>query len=186
MLSAPTSLLISPENAYLETLVLPESRYNAFSIERAFSTRGRLKAVSNKAWSGGYAFRPFQIKSTSREFRLSQSSLRTTSRHPKVSNLSAIWTPSLQEVLIGGVQQGKKQLDHKGASALSRSKMVTVALSSAIFLELVPQWVTKGLTYSDFKALDVLRGRQVAKEDMIRGGLCNWMRNGSDDFAIAQ
>ena len=179
-------MLISPENAYLETLILPQLRYSVSAVERAFTSDGRLNLVPDRHWGGGYSFRPFKTVPTSMEFSLSQTSIRRLSSHPKVSNLSAIWTQSLQEVLINGVPQGKKQVDLKGASALSRSKMASQVLSYAMSLALVPQQASQGLTYSELKAWGIFQERKVVKEEMIQHGLCNWVRNRVDDFPIVR
>ena len=106
--------------------------------------------------------------------------------YPKVSNVSAVWTPSLQEVLINGVQQGKKNLDLAGASALSRSKMATLVLSCVTALRLIPTELSEDLTYSELKALDLSQERKNVKREMIQHGLCNWVGNWVDDFSILQ
>ena len=93
LLSSPTSLLVSPEHAYISTLILPTSQYNALGCKRAFSdgrgedaddnaadlkqqTQARMAPLSTKRnnWSlgGGYTFRPFTVKTTDIEFAFSR------------------------------------------------------------------------------------------------------------------
>lgn len=64
LLSSPTSLLISPENAYLHSLILPSSQYSEKACKRAFGIDGRMKAVASKQWKGGYSFNPFKVSTT--------------------------------------------------------------------------------------------------------------------------
>lgn len=56
LLSSLASLLVHPANAYIDTLVLPESQYSAVACERAFSGTGRMKSLVGKQWNEGYAF----------------------------------------------------------------------------------------------------------------------------------
>ena len=69
LLSSTTSLLISPSNLYLSSLVLPASQYSETACTRAFSSNGRMKEMKNRKWDGGYRFHEFDIKTTSKEFR---------------------------------------------------------------------------------------------------------------------
>jgi tRNA-specific adenosine deaminase 1 len=137
LLSSVTSLLISPENAYLQTLVLPQFQYSARGCGRAFgdgdgdgdsgggNPPGRMRNVSGQTWEGtGYRFHPFAVLSTSREFSFSRRSHHPPSAppHPPYptpnlvpSNLSTAWTAAptsaptgIEESLIGGVLQGRK------------------------------------------------------------------------------
>ncbi|KAI2634897.1 adenosine deaminase/editase [Hypomontagnella submonticulosa] len=90
LLSSVTTLLVNPGNAYLRTIVLPISRYDATSCRRAFSASepdGRMRSLpssrnpitSGQGLSGGqaearnpYTFHPFAIETTSSEFIFSQ------------------------------------------------------------------------------------------------------------------
>ncbi|KAI1300419.1 adenosine deaminase/editase [Xylaria venustula] len=92
LLSSPTSLLVSPEHAYISTLILPRTQYSASGCRRAFSdgqdcwdgngareeaglhqeARMAPLVTQSKDWTGGYKFRPFTIKTTDVEFSFSR------------------------------------------------------------------------------------------------------------------
>src|SRR4030088_268739 len=67
VLSSITSLLISPENAYLQSLTVPESQYVGQGCDRCFSAQGRLKGLEVPG-NGGYRFRTFRLMTTGKEF----------------------------------------------------------------------------------------------------------------------
>ena len=95
LLCSTTSLLISPQNAYLATLVLPASQYVPQACNRAFSSTGRLKSlrsVPTDTWGTDYAFHPFTVKPTTREFTWSRRALGPAEKAVP-SNVSAVWTP---------------------------------------------------------------------------------------------
>ncbi|KAI3328468.1 adenosine deaminase/editase [Ustulina deusta] len=95
LLSSPTSLLVSPDHAYISTLILPTSQYSASGCKRAFSdgqgqdeedkeansqpARMASLAPQNNNWSrtGGYTFQPFTVKTTDLEFAFSRRSALT-------------------------------------------------------------------------------------------------------------
>ncbi|KAI0204112.1 adenosine deaminase/editase [Astrocystis sublimbata] len=97
LLSSLTSLLVSPEHAYISTLVLPSAQYSASGCRRAFSDglnhsrseRGgneeaRMAPLASSQYQhredgssiggggGGYAFRPFVVETTDLEFIFSR------------------------------------------------------------------------------------------------------------------
>ncbi|KAI0975837.1 adenosine deaminase/editase [Xylaria arbuscula] len=90
LLSSPTSLLVSPEHAYISTLILPRSQYSASGCRRAFSdgdedggeeeaglhqeARMAPLVAQSKDWAGGYKFQPFTVKTTDVEFSFSRRS----------------------------------------------------------------------------------------------------------------
>ncbi len=157
LLSSVTSLLVSPARVYLRSLVLPESRRSPAACSRAFSPQGRMAAVAAKAaaaaatsatWPGGggaYAFTPFDVTTTAREFafskrsaaaaaaaaaaarRLDDEDARTAASHAAVA-----WSRhGLEETLAGGVLQGCMQFEVRGASAVSRRRLWRLALDVA-------------------------------------------------------
>lgn len=178
LLSSPTSLLVSPENAYINTLILPESQYSVSGCRRAFSdgrtpnddegdkgvavgqARMAPLAISDQEnqdqqqFGGGYAFRPFKIKTTDLEFAFSRRSPTTTTTitpttpgpnptsHPNKitpSNLATAYTASgRSETTLNGVLQGRKasSADIRGASFASRRRTWGLAVEVAGFLEL--------------------------------------------------
>ncbi|TGJ78436.1 hypothetical protein E0Z10_g10331 [Xylaria hypoxylon] len=92
LLSSVTALLVSPEHAYISTLILPASQYSASGCRRAFSdgqgqdeddkkansqqARMAPLAVKPRGWNreGGYTFQPFSVKTTDLEFAFSRRS----------------------------------------------------------------------------------------------------------------
>jgi tRNA-specific adenosine deaminase 1 len=180
LLNSTTSLFIKPENAYLSTLVLPASQLVPSACERAFSSSGRLKGLSQSKWNGGYRFQAFDIKTTSREFPWSRRAL-LPSQKAVPSNLSAVWTPRWQETLIGGVLQGRKQLDSRGASRICRRRLWMEALRVAglVGVPVVFRLLEKG-RYGDVKECGVLAERRRVKEG-VRKVLKGWVRNTGDD-----
>ncbi|CAG5182566.1 uncharacterized protein ALTATR162_LOCUS10224 [Alternaria atra] len=185
LLSSTASLLINPQNAYLETLVLPDSQYISQACERAFSSSGRLRYLDFKEWKGGYRFQPFTILPTDREFTWSRRALSATEKAVP-SNISAVWTPSWQETLIGGVMQGRKQMDPRGASKICRRGLWMEALRLAGFLggTAVMGEALRKRKYAEMKGSDELHERIKVKQD-IRNALKGWVRNtGDDGFSI--
>ncbi|RYP59947.1 hypothetical protein DL770_010108 [Monosporascus sp. CRB-9-2] len=120
LLSGLAALLVRPENAYVRCLVLPEAAYSAGGCRRAFSAttldeeekgngegeggngvevreakaetgEGRMRSLYGRKWGSGYAFRPFEVRTTGLEFAFSQ---RGVSRSEKTaaSNLAVAWT----------------------------------------------------------------------------------------------
>ncbi|TRX89990.1 hypothetical protein FHL15_009091 [Xylaria flabelliformis] len=124
LLSSVTSLLVSPEHAYISTLILPAAQYSALGCRRAFSDgqsrnereggdvglrqqqqqEARMAPLAAQTQGdGGYAFRPFSVETTDLEFvfsRRSPASILTLSpsRVPKTkitpSNISTAHTAS--------------------------------------------------------------------------------------------
>ncbi|KAI1212537.1 adenosine deaminase/editase [Annulohypoxylon truncatum] len=152
LLSSITALLVSPSNAYLQTLILPSSRYSATACHRAFSSAegGRMNSLaylnsssaSTFQGKGGYAFHPFTVSTTTAEFAFSQKQVKeiagTTGVAP--SNLALAWTLSgLEEATLGGVLQGRKQssADSRGASFAARRRLWGLAVE-VIDLLLLP------------------------------------------------
>ncbi|KAF1934788.1 tRNA-specific adenosine deaminase [Clathrospora elynae] len=187
LLSSTTSLLISPGNAYLKTLVLPSSQFVPVACERAFSLSGRLKALNQKQvekWKGGYQFRPFEVEPTNREFAWSRRAVSSFEKSVS-SNLSAVWTPNWQETLIGGVLQGRKQLDPRGASKICRRAMWMEAVKvTGLLSGVVVREALRKRTYGDMKETEALEKRKSIKQD-VRKALKGWARNtGDDDFDL--
>lgn len=189
LLSSLTSLLLTPRTAYLSTLILPASQHVLAATTRAFSASGRMSGVvseissrwESKGW--GYSFQPLKIETIDREFAHSRRNL-SSSKPPIASNLSAVYTPHFQETIIGGVLQGRKQFDPRGASRLCR-KSLWRAVADVAALLAVPVLVkaTMGVRYQDVKAGELLSGRRCVEEDMKGkdGPLRGWRRNEGDD-----
>ncbi|KAG8166553.1 hypothetical protein KVR01_002242 [Diaporthe batatas] len=184
LLSSPAALLISPAGVYLTSLVLPESQFSAVAFERCFSTRGRLAALGTVGteWEGGYAFRPFEVQTTGLEFEHSRRGSRCSEGVRYVaSNLATAWTRNgLEENLIGGVLQGRRQSDMRAGSAVSRGRMwllVQEILQHAESAVILPTFET----YESHKKSPWLTMRSKVKEDVRREALKGWIRNTGDD-----
>lgn len=103
------------------------------------------------------------------------------------SNLSAVWTPTWQETLIGGVLQGRKQGDVRGASRICRKRMWGFAMRIAGVVEAVVggRRVLGKRTYGEVRTDEVFDARTRVKEDMKSGGLQGWVGNrGDEEFSL--
>lgn len=188
LLCSLTSTLISPRNAYIDSLVLPESQYVPSACKRAFSLTGRMHGLTKETenrWIGGYAWHGFTVRATRREFAWSRRAVKKTEK-PAPSTLSTVWSPRWHESLIGGVLQGRKQFDPRGASVVSRRSMwrkaaqIAVAVGVPALLE-----VLSNGDYGHVKMGDVLAARRQVKEDACTKGLNGWIRNiGDDEFSL--
>ncbi|KAI9858080.1 MAG: hypothetical protein M1813_007892 [Trichoglossum hirsutum] len=181
VLSCLTSLFISPQNAYIHTIILPTSQHSEIACDRAFSPTGRMKVVAGREWGGGYKFRPFSVKTTSREFKFSRRGV--MAKKLTASNISTVWTPNIQETLIGGVLQGRKQFDPRGASQICRRQMWKMVLDVVVLCGLVGlESIVSGCRYGQVKeGLGVLRERKKVKNEVTDEALKGWTRNDGDD-----
>ena len=172
LLSSASSVLISPANAYINTLILPSSEYRATACERSFGSEGRLKPVAQSKWSGGYAFRPFKITTTNIGFPYSR---RNSAKVGKGCNIAAVWTPHTHETLINGVLQGRKQTDFRGASLLSQARSWDLFLEVYSKLKLNTEeqaMIMHG--YMVFKRSDALKHRRDVKSKVKAEALKGW------------
>jgi tRNA-specific adenosine deaminase 1 len=166
LLLTPTSYLLSPRNAYITTLTLPNSSYSASGCARAFSTR--LSSLVGREWGDGYSWQPFSVQTTGIEFAYSRRD------GMKSSNLSAVVVANRgSEVLIGGVKQGRKQFSGEaGGSMLCKLKIWREVAA------LVPE--VRVESYAQLKTAET---RNRVKEE-VRGALGGWIRTGGDEFAL--
>ncbi|KAL6883831.1 tRNA-specific adenosine deaminase [Trichoderma longibrachiatum] len=209
LLSSLASLFVDPANAYIDTLVLPESQYSAAACERAFSPAGRMKPVAGKQWPGGYAFRPFKVEATSVEFAFSKRAVQARSQAISASNLAATWSASgVEESILGGVLQGRKQFDVRGASKSSRrqmwnkAKQLSECLSTPSSVsgpdkdaENVPdddrhralqEHLSSASSYQEVKDGPLLDERRHVKAQTRELALKGWVQTeGDSDFGIA-
>ena len=176
LLSSSTCSLVSPENAYLETMVVPQSQYIETSFDRAFGPDGRMRSVAGKTWPGGYNYRPVHVRTTEVEFEFSRRSIGSLNAQPRGSNISAVWTPGIQETLINGVLQGRKQVDPRGASAISRKRISekTLCVSNELNRDKIP-------AEPDFSST-AFEQRKLVKGDVISNALKGWVQNEHDGF----
>ena len=140
--------------------------------------------MAGKTWSQGYAFRPFQMKTTHLEFSFSRrSTLADPNSQSKGSNISAVWTPRLQETLINGVLQGRKQTDPKGASQLSRNKMWTLCQDTDRTLGRSLLVDPSSMAH---KRTGPLATRQQVKEDAKKEALRVWGKGASQMLDVRE
>lgn len=199
LLSSVVSRLVSPSGVYLHSVILPESQYSATGCERCFSAKGRMAPLADlpkgedKGEGDGYAFRPFAVETTPLEFEFSKRG-GDGARDTKyvASALSTAWSANgLAENIIGGVLQGRKQTDARGASQVSREKMWHLAGTVA---ELVASSgngdnavaVPTAMTYRALKESEAMQSRRRIKGRAIKDALTGWVRNiGDDEFHLS-
>ncbi|QYS93399.1 A to I editase domain-containing protein [Trichoderma simmonsii] len=194
LLSSLASLFVNPANAYIDTLVLPESQYSAAACERAFSAAGRMKPVAGKQWAEGYAFRPFTVEATTVEFEFSKRAVQARSKVISASNLAATWSASgFEETILGGVLQGRKQFDIRGASKTSRRQMWIkskelsdqLSASNAGHHGGLREHFSSTSSYQDIKDGPLLAERRQVKAQVRQLALKGWIQNeGDSGFGI--
>jgi tRNA-specific adenosine deaminase 1 len=132
-------------------------------------------------WSPEYSFRPFSIKTTVLEFSYGRRS-NPSGPQLKPSNISTVWTPQIEETLIGGVLQGRKRSDPKAGSSICRKNMWKAAHDVAQALGDI--WIANIMqadTYGEMKQRIAPASRWKVKQDIITHALCGWVPNSSDD-----
>ena len=165
--------------------MLPASQCVKSACDRAFGQKGRMKSVLEEQWAGGYSFRPFQIRTTSREFVFSRRSVDTLRGPLKSSNVSAVWTPDVQDTIISGILQGRKQADPRGGSAVCRMKMLQTFMDLCEVLRIpLKILIDSASTYSQFKDAALLSQCQAVKFYMREGALKGWVQNVEDNFDL--
>ncbi|KAL8709147.1 MAG: hypothetical protein Q9220_006027 [cf. Caloplaca sp. 1 TL-2023] len=186
LLSSCTSLLVSPANAYLESFTLPKSQHVPRACSRSFGPDGRMQAVANQEWSGGYSFRPFKIRTTDHEFKYSRRSMPATSKELRTSNIAAVFNPHLQEALILGRLQGRKKLDPKAASAICSKRMWQLALQvfAALGTTRILHQLSETSSVRKWKESALFADRRRVKADVTVKALAGWIPNDGDDFEV--
>ncbi|KAM7209695.1 Adenosine deaminase/editase [Naviculisporaceae sp. PSN 640] len=166
-------------------------------------TASAQDTAMSKIWrSSGYAFVPFKVHTTTLEFDFSKRTVAAAAERKAqaansrsnmaASNLAVAWTANgLNEGIIGGVLQGRKKFDIKGASAVSRTKLwklanqvaenlVGIESSQGCAQMLLECLSSEGATYDEVKGCLLLKGRQAVKEEARREALKGWIRNTGD------
>jgi tRNA-specific adenosine deaminase 1 len=184
LLLSVTSLLMSPQNAYLTALVLPDSQLNETACTRAFKRSGRMGGITptmENKWTGGYRWHGFDVLSTTREFEWSRRSA-TPPQKLLPSNISTIKTPHFEQTLIGGVLQGRKQFDPRGASMICRRSMwrCMLEIAGVAGLPALSSLLRKE-TYGEVKSGELLEARRQVKREVREEVLQGWVRNGGDE-----
>ncbi|KAH8811444.1 adenosine deaminase/editase [Xylogone sp. PMI_703] len=189
LLNSLTSTLVSPANVYIHKLVLHESQYCKIACDRAFgcSEAGRMGKLTGMTWRGGYMFTPFEVCTTKLEFKYSRRCKEADHGVKLVAgNAAASWTANgKEETLVGGVLQGRKQFDIKGASRMSKRQIWRLALETAglVRLSTIESMLSEKY-YKDIKDGALLRDRRRVKEDARQLGLKGWVRNRGDEFNV--
>ena len=188
LLNSVTSLLISPENVYIHSLVLPASQHSSVACTRAFSDSGRLACLKDREWEGSYSFRPFGILTTSKEFVSCRRQPLKAREKIVPSNTATSWTPNHTETLIGGSLQGRKQFSLKGASRVCKRRSWKLALEIAKTASLQIPRIEETLNvdnYASIKQSTLLNERNTVKSDVRASALKGWIRNvGGEAFEI--
>lgn len=188
LLSSLTSLFVLPTQVYIHTLVLPKSQFSSTACTRAFSENGRMAPLKSSNWPGGYSFRQFNIKTTNQEFQFSRRNKLRPEDKLVSSNLSTSWTPHHEETLVGGILQGRKQFDPRGASKVCKKGMWKLAVDIAAVLGMpaLDMAIVVG-SYRAVKESQRLRDRRKVKED-VRAVLTKgdpWVKNdGGEAFGM--
>ncbi|ROV95333.1 hypothetical protein VSDG_06074 [Cytospora chrysosperma] len=187
LLGSLGSLLVSPRGVYLTSLVLPESQFSATACERCFASQGRMAPVKGlqEGWDDGYAFRPFEVRTTALEFEYSR---RWSGQQGMVkyvaSNLATAWSCNgLAENIIGGVLQGRKQSDPRGGSVVSRGKMWVLATEVARMVGMGELAHFQG-SYGEMKEGRLMAERKKVKEGVRWAALKGWVRNTGDEAFV--
>jgi tRNA-specific adenosine deaminase 1 len=151
-----------------------------------------MKEMKNRKWDGGYRFNEFDIKTTSKEFNYCRRQALSAGEKLVPSNISASWIadPTSRsgklETVIGGVLQGRKQFDVRGASRVCKRRMWKLAIEIA-GLAAVPsvERSLKMTMYGDVKNSSCLTQRIKVKDDARNGALKGWTRNaGGEEFGV--
>lgn len=148
-------------------------------------------------WEGsGYGFRPFRVEVTNgEEFVFSRRGIEAAAAavggdkvNMVASNLAVAWTAGgeVEEGLIGGVLQGKRAFDLKGASLTSRRRMWEAAVAVA---EMIGDEGTlrelRTERYDGVKEVASLEARRRVKETVRGEALKGWIRNtGDGEFGL--
>ncbi|KAF5138210.1 tRNA-specific adenosine deaminase 1 [Metarhizium anisopliae] len=186
LLSSLTSLFVDTSSAYIDTLVLPASQYSAAGCQRAFSER--VNNLMNVSWPGGYQFRPLTVETTDEEFELSRKTIRERSENIAPSNIAAAWSATgVEETILGGVIQGRKPFDVKGASKMSRRQLWLAAreVSNSLNGYGGIRQLLSSKTYQDVKNGELLADRRLVKQHVRTTALAGWIPNlGDANFSI--
>jgi tRNA-specific adenosine deaminase 1 len=140
-----------------------------------------LDSVNLAPWAGDFAFKPFSVETTDLEFCYSRRSS-NSEQSLMPSNISAVYSPHFQETLIGGVLQGRKPSDPRGASIMSRRNIwqAVADVASAMSLSQLVE-VSNQVSYLEFKGTSLLTERRRVKLDVLETALKGWMKNSGDE-----
>jgi tRNA-specific adenosine deaminase 1 len=134
-----------------------------------------------QTWTGGYYYRNFNVVNTAIEFEFSRRAIENCAKYVP-SNISAIWCPYQQEVLAGGIRQGRKKMDPHGASGISRLRMWEAVMNTFKCLNGANgvSELAGASTYKHIKEHKLLEHRRMVKAT-VTSALRGWVSNGGDD-----
>jgi tRNA-specific adenosine deaminase 1 len=141
-----------------------------------------LKQEIVDSWSSEFRYKPFSIVTTAAKFDFSRKVEEVGGRLIS-SNKSVIWCPYVQEVLVGGVLQGRKVSDPRGASEISRRKMWQAVMKVLEALEDSNDSTNDIRVYKDYRSLksnERLKPRRMVKTN-VTTVLQGWVQNDGDD-----
>jgi tRNA-specific adenosine deaminase 1 len=147
---------------------------------------------SQTAAAGGYAFRQLAVLGTAEEFEFSKASITRASplKGTAAFGGAMAWNSSgLEESLDGGVLRGIKGYQARAASAISRRRMLGMAIKTAGLLgeDTALKDSLGRETYADVKRSDLLAARRQVKQHVIAASLHGWVPNrGDDDFMVGE
>ena len=134
---------------------------------------------------GSYAFVPFRVETTTREFGFSKRAVAARTDKTSASNLAVAWSrDGLEEGLVGGMLQGRKQFSPRGASAVSPRGMWKMAREVAALLEDgegdLLRSALDAKTYDEVKGVELLDSRRAVKTEVRQEALKGWLPNTGD------
>lgn len=144
-----------------------------------------MKPITDFKWSGGYSFNPFKFRKTDIDFKFSRRNVLSSATALKGSNICAVYAPKLQESLINGVLQGRKQFEIKGGSALCNARMSKLAYQLLVLLgKPFLSRIQGNIGYQQLKECKLLQNRSKVKDDVRKHALKGWICNFGDDFGL--
>ncbi|KAI1819948.1 adenosine deaminase/editase [Xylaria intraflava] len=165
LLSSLSSLLVSPEHAYIATLILPTSQYSAVACTRAFSgepgsesedkTIARMAPLVGSREEAGYVFRPFKVQTTELEFRFSR---RMTAGTESLASPQA-QTPISLSVPLSSPSPSSSSSSSSSSSPKPPSKKITPS----------PLSTAKTPAHTETTQNGILRGQKPAVPATPRG-----------------
>ena len=173
-------MLLSPCNAYLKTLVIPQSQFIPEAVERTFAPHGRFCALRTEVvngWEENFIYHPLHVQASTRDFEWSRRNCEEVQKYV-ASNTSTVYTTYNREVLVNGVLQGKRQKDAHGASSICRRNLwqsVMEALSHSRFSDAAIKW--SEISYEDLKNDSIMAARMKVKADVQTTVLHGWIKN---------
>lgn len=173
-IQSPVNLVADPENAYISTLLVPETRFNPDSFERAF---GRAAAVElEKATGAGYREQRFGWTTFHSQHEHSRAA---AGAQGKPSNVSLVYVANgagiRAEAVVKGIRMGARGGTEASASSVSRRQL------AADVAEIIYKNSKFKYSYRSLKALD---HRRVRVKASAREALRGWVRTSEDEFEV--